>query len=63
MSASDDKSMGAVSIVGGVLVVFLGLYLRSKAGQFTGDWPTVLSMGCFIFGLGSIVFGVSKLKK
>lgn len=63
MATNDDKSMGLVSIIGGIIVILVGVWLRSKAPQFTGDWPMALSMGCFISGIGSIVFGVNKLKK
>ena len=63
MSTKDDKSMGIISVVGGIIVIILGLWLRSKAGDFTGEWPVALSMGCFIFGIVSIVLGVNKLKK
>lgn len=62
MTANDDKSMGPVSIIGEIIVVLLGVWMRSKAAQFTGDWPMVLSMGCFLFGGGSIVFGIKKLR-
>ena len=63
MATSDAKSMGAVSIVGGIIVILLGVWLRSKAPSFQGDWPAALSMGCFIFGVGSIIFGANNLKQ
>lgn len=63
MSKEDEKSMGITSVVGGIVVIILGLWLRSKAGDFTGEWPMALSMGCFIFGIGSIIYGVKNLKK
>lgn len=45
MPTSDDKSMGAISIVGGIIVILLGLWLRNKAPTFQGDWPLALSNG------------------
>ena len=63
MSTKDDKSMGIISVVGGILVIIFGLWFRTKAGDFTGEWPVALSMGSFIVGTVSIVLGVNKLKK
>lgn len=49
-------------IVNGIVVVLLGLIL-SKYVQpnVSGDWPTVLSYGAHIMGIGSIMMGLSQM--
>lgn len=62
MAKNDDNSMGIISIIGGIILLLAGAWLRSQIEQFTGDWPEALSIGCFISGIGSIAYGVNILK-
>lgn len=49
-------------IVNGAICIVLGVIL-SKYVQpmFSGEWPTVLSYGAYIWGGGSIFMGISRL--
>ena len=43
MAEPNDKSMAFISIIGGFILLLAGTWLRSRAEQFTGDWPEMLS--------------------
>jgi hypothetical protein len=59
----NTKATGPVPLVGGIILVILGFWLWSRSSSFSGDWPEVLSVGCIIWGAGSIFYGLKAISR